>query len=132
MPTSDAGPNMGTPSVAGPHYAMVNESQNNQGTTFVSLPGVPGTEEVYGMSSLSTIPANIWGVRVLNIVEKDDGGVTNGNAVIRSGTTTAYGANQQILSSFFSQFGIFENDPNTNSEWTYNSVNAAKAGFAIS
>ena len=131
VPTGDAGPNEGTPLVPGPHYEMVNESQNNAGTTFISVPGVPFTEEVFSMSPLSSVPANIWGVRVLNIVEKNDGGVTYGNAVIRSGSVTAYGPYQQILSGFFTQFGIFEVDPNTDSEWTFNSVNAADAGFSI-
>ena len=131
IPTGDAGPNEGTPLVPGPHYEMVNESQNNAGETFITVPGVPSTEEVFSMSPLSSVPANIWGVRVLNIVEKNDGGITYGNAVIRSGSVTAYGPYQQILSGFFTQFGIFEIDPNTNSEWTFDSVNAADAGFSI-
>lgn len=131
IPTGDAGPNMGTPLVPGPHYEMVNASQNNQGATFITIPGAANTEELFNMSDLSTVPANIWGVRVLNIVEKEDGGITYGNAVIRSGSVTAYGPYQQILSNFFTQFGIFEIDPNTGQEWTFDSVNAADAGFSI-
>ena len=135
VPISDAGPNQGTPSNVsvgtGQHYTMVNEPQNNNGATYLSMAPTPGTEELFGLSSLSSIPLNIWGVRVLNIVEKTDGGYTQGNAVIRSGSVTEYGPNQQILSTFFGQYGIFEVDPNTGTEWTYDSVNAADAGFAV-
>jgi len=135
VPISDAGPNQGTPSNVsvgtGQHYTMVNEATNNNGATYLAMPTTSGSEEVFGLSSLSSIPLNIWGVRVLNIVEKTDGGFTQGNAVIVSGGVTEYGPNQTILSTYFGQYGIFETDPNTGSEWTYESVNAADAGFAV-
>lgn len=135
VPISDAGPNQGTPSnnsvVTGQHYTMVDESQNDRGATFLSMPPVDGTEEIFGMSSLSSIPLNIWAVRVLNIVQKTDGGITFGNAVVRSSGVTEFGPNQQILSTFFGQYGIFETDPNTGNAWTYTSVNAADAGFTV-
>ena len=135
VPISDAGPNQGTPSNVsvgtGQHYTMVNEPQNDGGSTYLSMPAVSGSEEVFGLSSLSSIPLNIWAVRVLNIVEKTDGGYTQGNAVIVSSGVVEYGPNQQILSTYFGQYGIFETDPNTGSEWTYAAVNAADAGFAV-
>jgi hypothetical protein len=131
VPTSDAGPNDGTPLVSGPHYEMVNESQNNDGNTYVSLNGVASQEEVYGTNSLSSIPEYIFGIRVVNYIQKTDGGITYGNAVIRSGSVTEYGEPQQILSGYFPQYGIFELDPNTSNVWVYATANAADVGFTI-
>jgi hypothetical protein len=131
LPSSDAGPNDGTPLSGSSHYAMVNEAQNNSGNTYVTLSGIPGQEEVYGTTQLSSIPEYIFGVRVVNVVEKTDGGITYGNAVCRSGNVTVYGNTQPILSGYFPQFGIFELDPNVSNVWTYSTVNAADVGFSV-
>jgi hypothetical protein len=130
-PTSDAGPNDGTPLISGPHYEMVNAPQNNAGNTYVQLDGVASQEEVYGTTSLSSIPEFIFGIRVVNICQKTDGGITYGNAVIRSGSTTEYGPPVQILSDYFPQTGIFELDPNVSNVWVYATANAADIGFTI-
>ena len=130
LPTSDAGPNDGTPSTAGPHYAMVDESQYNS-NTYVQLSGASGQEEVYGTNSLSSVPEYIFGIRVVNVCKKTDGGTIYGNAVIRSGSATAYGDPVNILSNYFIQTGIFEVDPNIGNAWVYETANAADVGFTI-
>lgn len=132
IPTSDAGPNDGTPLVSGPNYEMVNASQNNNGNTYVQLNGVPSQEEVYTTTSLSSIPEFIYGIRVVNVVEKTDGGIIYGNAVIRSGGVTVYGNPQQVLSDYSLTYGIFETDPNTSGNaWVYATANAADVGYTI-
>ena len=131
VPNGDAGPNDGVPSTSGPHYAMVKEPQNDGLTTYVTIQGISGQEELYTMSSLPTQPSTIYGTRVLNIVEQTAGGVLNANAVIVSNGVESQGNSQPILNVFFSQFGIFESDPSTNEPWTYSNINLAECGFLI-
>lgn len=131
IPNGDAGPNDGVPLTPGPHYDMVHESQNDGLLTYVTIQGIAGQEELYTMSSLPTQPSTIWGTRVLNIVEQTAGGVLNANAVVVSNGVVAQGNTQPILNVFFSQFGIFESDPNTNAAWTYSNVNLADCGIVI-
>lgn len=130
-PSGDAGPNDGTPSTAGPHYAMVNEPQNDGGATYITVTGTSGQEELFNMTSLVTTPSSIFGARVLNYAEKTDAGTLNTNAVISSNGIVANGNTQALLTGFSGMYGIFETDPNTGSAWTPTAINSADCGFKI-
>ena len=130
-PNSDAGPNDGTPSTAGPHYAMVNAPQNNGGATYITVAGTSDQEELFGMTSLSGTPTEVFAARVLNYAEKTDGGTLNSNAVIVSNSVVGNGETQNLLTNYSGMYGIFETDPSTGVAWTPAGINAADCGFKI-
>jgi hypothetical protein len=130
-PTSDAGPNNGTCSSGSAHYAMVDENQNDGSTTTITIANTSGQEELFGMASLAGTPATVHAVKVLNIVQKTDGGACNGEAVVSSGGTPAEGSSTSLLTTFSPCLGIFETDPNTSAAWAYTAVNAMECGFQI-
>ena len=132
IPISDvAGHNNGVPSSGTNYFAMVDEPQNDGLTTYITIQGTPGQEDIFNMSALPSEPPTIYANRVLNIVEQTAGGTITGNAIIVSGGVIAQGPTQPLLSVFFSQFGIFEEDPNTSFPWTWEAINAAQCGFIV-
>ena len=131
VPNRDAGPNDGVPSSGTNHYTMVDEPQNDGLTTYITIQGVSGQEELFGTTTLPTEPTNIWATRVLNIVEQTAGGVIAANAIVVSHSVEAQGPSQPLLSVFFNQYGIFETDPATGVPWTYSNVNIAEVGIVI-
>jgi hypothetical protein len=132
IPVSDvAGHNDGIPSFGTNYFAMVDEPQNDGLTTYITIQGISGQEDIFNMSSIPAQPPTIYGNRVLNIIEQTAGGTIAGNAIIVSSGTQASGNAQPLLNTFFSQFGIFEVDPNTNVPWTWEDINAAQCGFKV-
>jgi hypothetical protein len=132
VPVSDvAGHNNGQPSSGTNYFAMVDEPQNDGLTTYITIAGTPGNEDIFNMSHLPSTPNIIFGCRVLNIVEQTAGGTITGNAIIVSNSVIANGNTQPLLSVFFSQYNIFEKDPSTNAPWTYEAINAAQCGFIV-
>ena len=129
-PNSDAGPNDGVPSTAGPHYAMVDEMQWSTSNTIV-LGSTSGNAEVFGMTSLSTAPSTIHAVRVLAVVEKTDGGTLLANAIVVSSNVEADGTSTDLNTSFSHAFNMFETDPNTSTPWTATAVNSMNCGFKV-
>jgi hypothetical protein len=132
VPNSDAGINNGTPLSGTSHYAMVDGSQNNQGTSNITITNTPGQEELFGENNLANTPSTIFGVKVLNVAKKTDAGSCYGNAVISSGSAVAYSNAKPLITAYSATLGIFETDPNTNATWTYTAVNASDAGFRVS
>ena len=130
-PTSDASPNNGTPSTAGAHYAMVSENQNDGTTSYVTITGTSGQEELYGTGSLSGTPATVRAVKVTNWVEKSDAGALAGNAMAVSSATVGTGASIPFITTFNTVANIFESDPHTSAAWTYSAVNSANVGLKI-
>lgn len=131
-PSSDAGPNNGTPSSGTSHYAMVNAPQNDGGSTYITLTGTSGQEELFGMTSLLANPSTIYGAKVLNYARKTDAGALNTNSIISSNSIVVNSNVQGLLTTFSGISGIFESDPSTGVAWSSAGINAADCGFKIS
>jgi hypothetical protein len=130
IPISDAAPNNGTPSTAGPHYLMVDELQWSSAHN-ITLDNVDNQEELFNMSPLVTNPATIFATRAITIMEKSDGGTMTGATVTSSGGTVAVGPTTPGLNIWCHIDGIQELDPNTSAAWTKDAVNACQVGFKI-
>lgn len=132
VPTSDAGPNDGTPTTggAGTHYTNVDEAQWSDANS-LTITNTSGQAELFGMGSLGSSPPAIHSVRVLNVVEKTDAGTCNGESILKSGSTTVNGGSTGLLTAYGQVTGIFETDPNTSSAWGVSGVNAMSCGFEI-
>lgn len=131
IPVSDAGINDGTPSVSGPHYAMLN-GVPWQNTNTVTLNNTSGQEELFNMSPLESSPATIFACRAITIMEKTDGGTMTGRTVTKSSGTEADGPITPGLNIWCHIDGIQEVDPHTSAPWTAAAVNACQVGFKIS
>jgi len=130
-PSSDAGPNNGTLTSGVSHFAMVNEDQNDGGTTTITLANTSGQEELFGVSALSGAPTSVHAVKVSVIAEKSDAGACNLETVLASGSVVANGPSVGLSTTFAVIGGIQEYDPNTSAPWLYTAVNAMNFGFQV-
>jgi hypothetical protein len=161
IPVSDATPNNGVPMTPGSHYQMVDKLSDNTGNTYIKLYSYDYQIELFGISHLPFTKGAIEGVRVINVVQKEDSMVMSGACTIRSNdiysndiTSNAQTISnissvpgsiinqpvQQdllsfqtspILSSLTQITSIVETDPDTGSPWTINGVNMSNIGFTI-
>jgi hypothetical protein len=133
-PSSDAGPNNGTPSTGTSHYACVDEAHIDT-SDYITILNITDQAEVFGLTDLSApLPSSIKGVKVCTVAKTSDGGTASGANVINSpagGATWGTGASTGIGSSYSTVSSIFETDPNTSAAWTASAVNAMSAGFKI-
>lgn len=126
--TSDATPNVGTPSTAGAHYLMENETVPNT-TNYVSLDASSaGNKEMYGMTSISST-ASILGVRAAAYAAKSDAAEALFTACLKSGSTEVTGNTVgAIIGGNARSLVLAELDPNTGAAWTQTAVNAINVG----
>lgn len=127
-PNSDATPNVGTPSTAGAHYLMVNETIPNL-TNYVSLDASSaGNKEMFGITSISTTQS-VLGVKVSAFAAKSDTADAIFAAILKSGSTEVVGGTVGTLIGSNAKSGILaELDPNTGAAWTQTGVNAMNVG----
>lgn len=130
VPNSDASPNNGTPTSGSSHFAMVDEAQWSSDDT-LTLANTTGQEENFGVTPLTILPLTVFGVQVIAICEKTDGGVANAKLGVTSGGDDALSASQGLPISWGYLSGIFEADPNGNIDWNQTSLNAADINFTV-
>ena len=111
---------------------MVNAPQNDGGSTYITVTGASGQEELFGMTALPINPTTIYGAKVLNYAKKTDAGTLNTNSIISSNSVVANSNVQGLLTTFSGISGIFESDPSTGVAWSPAGINAADCGFKIS
>ena len=116
VPASDAGPNDGVPSTAGPNYLMINEPQWSSSNT-VTLFNTVGQEELYGMTTLATTPETIYAIKVTGVIEKTDAQQMAANTIISSNGIVNTGNSTTLLSAYSHVNNLFELDPNTSNVW---------------
>lgn len=130
VPTSDAGPNAGTPSSGSDHFAVVDDLPLSM-ADYVTLANTAGTSEVFGASDLTGTPVSIYGVKVAAVASKDDAAASSAQVSVKTGSTTSTGASTVLATSAAEISGIFETDPTTSSAWTPSGVNSALPGFVV-
>jgi hypothetical protein len=137
LPTSDAGPNNGTPSTAGDHYLMVDEQQWNSSNNIV-LSNTSGQEEIFNTAILTGNIEIVHAVRILAVVEKTStGNVFANTTIISNGVVNSYGGSfTPLLETYSHVFNIFEyGNVNANSapasSWTNVLVNSSSCGITI-
>jgi hypothetical protein len=130
LPTSDAGPNNGTPSTAGDHYLMVDEQQWSTSNSIL-IENTLGQEELFGMQQLTQSPSLIHGVQVLTIVNKDNSGIMYGNTVVQSNSITIDSSSVSLSTAYTILSGIYETDPSTSDAWTSYGINNMDCGFKV-
>jgi hypothetical protein len=131
IPTSDAGPNDGTPSTFGAqNYTMVDEPQWNT-SNLVTLQSGLGNAEVYGMSPLIGNITQVHAVRVLAVMDKQNSGNIFINAAAISNSVKIYSNDMPLTSSITHVYGIFEFDPNVSAAWSNVAINSSDFGISV-
>ncbi len=130
VPTSDASPNQGTPSTGTSHYAVVDDVHIDL-TDYITMPNTSGDKEVFGASSITGAPVNVWAVALTLVSQKSDAGSFQLEPLVISSGSEAGGSAMQLLTSWSTQHSIFEQDPHTSAAWSYAAVNAMDIGFKV-
>ena len=131
LPISDAGPNDGTPSISGPHYAMI-DSAEFMTSNYITLTDTAGQEELFGIANLTGSPVTILAVQTSVFAVSDGDDAVTLAAVISSAGVEADGSNTAVGSSNSYVICIQEVDPNTSAAWDAAGVNASLAGVKVS
>ena len=131
FPDADGASSQFTPSTGTDNYAMVDEANPDDDTTYVESSTV-GHIDLYGFPDLSHTPANIYAVQVSPRVNKTESGYRSMKAVVRSGGANYESAERVIGADTFVWVPLlFEEDPDTAAAWTIAGVNAIEAGLKV-
>jgi hypothetical protein len=129
-PSADTAQKDFTPSTGTTNYNMVNETQYNEDTNYVSAATV-GNKDLYDVTDLPFTPASVYAVKVTWRARKDDATTRTVRANLKSGATTANGATKAMGASYQSYSDVYVTDPNTSAAWTVSAVNAIQVGPEI-
>ena len=88
-----------------------------------------GSQDTYGITSLSFTPATIYGEKI-SLYASRDGAVTHVQAVVSSSNTLVTGSLQSVGASatYIVIEEIFNQDPATSAAWTPSGINSQKIG----
>ncbi|AQV94744.1 hypothetical protein BJN34_12725 [Cupriavidus necator] len=125
-PTSDGANQAWTPSTAGAHWSLVDETAPN--TTDYVESGTAAQKDTYGMGDISHTPVSIFGTQVNIAALKDDAGARSLKPVTRSGGTDYSGTAQALATTQAYYSEVRETDPATSAAWTKTGFNAAEFG----
>lgn len=112
---------------AATNYQAVNASTPDDDTSYVSS-RTASQRDTYAMTDLPAQVTAVKGVQINLLARKDDASPRSIMPSIKSGATTADGADIPLGETyqFFSQ--MFESDPNTSAAWSVANFNAAEIG----
>jgi len=127
-PNADGAASAWTPSTGVALWSLVDEIPPNGDTDYISS-ATPGQEALFAFTDLPYTPANVYGVQTSLYARKDDAGVREIAALVRSGGTTNIGATQALSSSYLDIYLRVDSvNPITTAAWTPAEVNALEAG----
>lgn len=89
-----------------------------------------GARDTFGISDL-TNTSSILGLQVVSFAKKDDAGTRTHSNVITSGTTTQLGTEKTLLTSYSTFLDIYDNNPDTGTDWTETEVNNLQIGYEV-
>lgn len=129
VPTADTAQKDFTPSTGSSNYACVDEMPPNT-TDWVSSNTV-SARDLYDIADLLYTPLAIAGVKTTLVAKKDDITTRTFRSVVKSDTTTAFGATAAAVGTFNFVSDVFANDPNTSAPWTKSGIDALQVGMEI-
>lgn len=111
------------------NYALL-DSTLLTSNAFISSNTV-GNYDLYDFTNLSSTPTSISAVTVNALAQKDNVATRAVATTVKSGSSTTDGSNVYLGGGFNVSSRILDTDPNTNSAWTANAVNAIQAGVKV-
>lgn len=117
-----------TPSAA-PNWGCLDEVPNNGDTDYVLAAAAPASDLYACPAALVPAGSIVYGVGVELDARKDDAGVNDLAALLKSGVTTAQGASTFNLTSVYARYRqVWTQDPNTAAPFTVAAANAVEIG----
>jgi len=98
----------------------------NDDTDYIYAIDPPPGVDVMGLSNLPIDVTSVKALMVLHRSRKTDGGDGNVQAALKSGASTALGADRPISAAYTYFRDVIETDPATAAPWTPGAVNAAQ------
>jgi hypothetical protein len=129
-PTSDAGPNDGTPSAAVDHYTLVDEVKLDEDATYITL-DTDTDKEMFGYEALAS-GGLIFGVAMTTLVTTVTACDVRVNQVFESNASES-SQNSKTLpaSSYYGIHHVQEVSPDTSVAWTTSEINAGTFGCEL-
>lgn len=130
VPTSDATPNQFTPSTGTDHFALVDDAQSDDDTSYV-YSETPGHVERFGISAAPGTIAEVHGAMVWATMRKDDIDAKFARVQATSGSTTVESGDIDVPLTY-SEYGLLvPQDPDTNAQFDEAGINALKIGITV-
>jgi hypothetical protein len=111
-----------TRSAGSSNYGLVNETLVDGDTSYVETAST-GVRDLYGLTSLSSMPSEIDAVTIVSFAEKTDATTRQLYNSVKSGPTTSDGSGANLAASYGRYDRILTTDPNTSAAWTPSGVN---------
>lgn len=113
------------------HYAMVDESVQDDDTTYVEA-GTSGHYDLYQYSNPADLGSTIHGIQINTDCKETDATTFSLKTVIESDGTTSEDTAQAIGSASYKTLRrLAVTDPKTGSAWTSSGINAAQFGVKV-
>lgn len=125
-PSADTAQKQFTASTGTDNYAMVDETTVNTADYVYS--STVGHVDHYEFTDLSSNAATIDVAQITSFISKDDAGARTASMQVKSGSTVSDGTPTTMSSTASKHERILPTDPNTTAAWTYNAINALRAG----
>jgi hypothetical protein len=130
IPSADTATHDWTPSTGSSHYAMVNETLENDDANYLE-DGTSGHADLWGYAAGPALGA-IKGVKISTVCRETDVQTVGLITLVNSGATTSPDSSQPIGSTtYVARTRIVELDPATGNAWTGASLNAAQFGVKV-
>lgn len=131
FPTADTATSDFTPSTGTDNYAMVDDATPDSDSTYVAS-GTTGHMDLYTFGDLQSLTGSVFGVQSVIFGRKDDAGTRSVAPLIKTGATTAVGADFTLAASYAYNLQIFETNPaNSSTAWSISDVNNSEFGIKV-
>ena len=130
FPSSDTATLQWTPSTAGTHYTLVNETKDNDDTSYVE-DATSGQVDLWGYQAAPSL-GTIAGVQVNTTCRDTDANTFSLITRVVSGATISDDSAQAVnTTSYVSKQRIVATDPNSGVAWAASGLNAAQFGIKV-
>ncbi|MEX0677109.1 MAG: hypothetical protein WD063_08545 [Pirellulales bacterium] len=120
----------GTPSTGVDLYAMVDDASADDDSTYVT--NIASDSDLFDYQSLTNV-TQVYAVAVNAVVRETDASHFDIALVAKSGSTTDASTPQSVgTTSYVNRFAIWEQNPDTSSDWSPSEINAAQFGIEVS
>jgi hypothetical protein len=131
LPTADGSSTDFTPSTGTDNYAMVDDATPDSDSTYIAS-GTLNDLDLYTFADLQSLTGSVFGIQSVIFGRKDDAGTRSVAPAIKTGVTTAVGADFTLAASYSYNLQIFETNPaNGSAAWTISDVNNSEFGVKV-
>jgi hypothetical protein len=117
---------------AGDNFAVVNNVPQNDDNGAIITPTV-GSEDLYQLGALPTIPVSIGAVKLKARSRKTDAATHTIDVRVSSGGVDVAGSRSgfALITSYVSNYSLFDTDPATSAAWVYSNLINALPGVKL-